>query len=62
MTKKYFDVVVFGFVSGVQCGRCNVVSIKELTLSVASHFLLSFGLPLTVLCHTMGKLVFEQKF
>jgi len=26
------------------------------------HFLLSFGLPLTVLCHTIGKFVFEQKF
>ena len=38
------------------------VLLKELTLSVASHFLLSFGLPLTVLCQTMGKFVFEQKF
>jgi len=31
-------------------------------LRVASHFLLSFGLPRTVLCHTIGKLVIEQKF
>ena len=26
------------------------------------HFWLSFGLPLTVLCHTIGKFVIEQKF
>jgi len=26
------------------------------------HFLDNFGLPLTVLCHTMGKLVLEEKF
>ena len=26
------------------------------------HFLLNFGLPRTVLCQTIGKLVFEQKF
>ena len=32
------------------------------TCSALYQRLLSFGLPLTVLCHTMGKLVLEQKF
>ena len=34
---------------------------SERTSRAFSHFLLSFGLPLTVLCQTMGKLVREQK-
>jgi hypothetical protein len=38
------------------------VSCCKPTCNTLYHFLLSFGLPLTVLCQTMGKFVFEQKF
>ena len=59
-------VCVGGWVLHCVCvwggGAALHIMIRTLTLNALYHFWDSFGLPLTVLCQTTGKLVTDAKF
>ena len=55
------SVTIINFVDKTQL-KPGIKGVLTFSFKTLNHFLLSFGLPLTVLCHTIGKFVLEQKF